>query len=100
MDEAAQLADAVLKEERPRFSAADKRLRVLVAKVRSLGLVPKNAKASPANQLGEIQRAIATRPDLRAEYGEIEAMLGPDDSRLLLTRALTTAESAGVATRR
>ena len=100
MDEAAQLADAVLKEERPRFSAADKRLRVLVAKVRSLGLVPKNAKASPANQLGEIQRAIATRPDLQAEYGEIEAILGPDDSRLLLTRALTTAESAGVATRR
>jgi hypothetical protein len=96
MDEAAHLADTVLNDQRPRFADAEKRLHVLIAKVRSQGLVTKNGKPS-ADQLGDIQRAIASRPDLEAEYREIGAIVGPDDCRLLLTRALTTPESAGVA---
>ena len=100
MDEATYLADRVVNEQRPRFTDADKRLRVLVAKVRSQGLLSKIGKALSSDQLGDIQRAIATRADLEGEYRAIEGILGPDDSRLLLTRALTTPESAGVATRR
>ena len=97
MDEAAQLADGLLNQNRPRFVESERRLRVLVAKVQSLYLA---ANGPPASQLGEVQRAIAARPDLAAEYREIEAMVGPDDCRLLVTRALTTPESAGVANRR
>jgi len=100
MDKAAHIADTVLSEQRPRFTDAGKRIHVLVTKVRSQGLVSKNGKASPADQLVDIQRAIATRPDLAAEYAEIGTLLGLDDCRLLLTRALTTPESAGVANRR
>jgi hypothetical protein len=97
MDEAAQLASALLNQQRPRFVDAEHRIRVLVAKVQSLGPVATTGRAASADQLAEFQRAIAARPDLDAEYREIEAILGPDDSRLLLTRALTTPESAGVA---
>jgi len=99
MDEAAQLADGLLNQQRPRFVDSERRIRVLVAKLESLGIAATSVDTSPANQLGELQRAIAARPDLNAEYREIEAILGPDDSRLLLTRALTTSESAGVANR-
>jgi hypothetical protein len=90
MEEAANIAVSVLAEQRPRFSDADRRLRALVAKVRT----------SPTNQLGDVQRAIATRPELDAEYREIEAGLGPDDTRLLLSRVLTTPDSERVANRR
>src|SRR4051794_7657484 len=99
MDEAAHLADNVLKDQRPRFLHAEHRLRVLVSKVQSLRLGPKDT-ATAANQLGEIQRAIATRPDLEAEYRDIEAVLGPDATPPLPARARAPPGSAPTATRR
>jgi hypothetical protein len=99
MDEAAHIADNVLTEQRPRFREAERRLGVLMVKVKSLGFLEPVSSDSRTIQLRESQRAIASRPELDAEYREIETILGPDDTRLLLTRTLTTPASARAANR-
>ena len=88
LEQAAGIATAILDEHRPRLAEAQRLLRDLLARARSLNLMPA-AGAQPTHaRLTEVRLALATNRKLERAYAAVEAQVGADDALLLLGRAL------------
>jgi hypothetical protein len=82
LNEAADLAAALLDEERRRFAEANRQLRELLAQAPSLDL--ELTDGPPKARL-----AIASHPELERDYAAVESLVGADDALALLGRALS-----------
>jgi hypothetical protein len=89
LDEASAIAMNILDEHRPRFADADRRLRDLLARGRTLGVMALVEPVTPTQaKLTHVRRAIAAQRELERQYIAVETIVGAEDALLLLGRAL------------